>query len=323
MMDEAALESPGGTASGLEPSASQASSAAAEGSEVEPTRTGSDMLPRWLPRRRTDIYAAWVVAAIALLAYLNSLWNGFVFDDVGIIKENLAIRNLRNLRAIFAAPYWPDPTADLAYRPLVIFSYALNYAMAAGRTAFNYHLVNVLLHAGNSALVYSLLVALFSARGLALVAAAAFALHPIHTEAVASVVGRAELLSNAFLLLSWRWYLQWDEAPPRGRIRWLAASIVAFALAIFSKEHVVVLLPLLALTDLLRASERGLPLGRAIWDKCRTAYAWYLMPIGGYTLARLLVLGRLLSHNVSMVANPLAHTDFPTRSLTAVKVLGK
>ena len=102
-MDEAALESDGDTAAGLEPLASQASSAAAKGPSDDSTRAGSDMLSRWLPRRRTDFYAAWVVAALAFLAHLNSLWNGFALDDVLIIKENPAIRHLSDLRGIFAA----------------------------------------------------------------------------------------------------------------------------------------------------------------------------------------------------------------------------
>jgi 4-amino-4-deoxy-L-arabinose transferase-like glycosyltransferase len=136
----------------------------------------------------------------------------------------------------------------------------------AGLKPFTYHLVNVLLHAGNSALVYRLFVALVKARGVALAGAAAFALHPIHTEAVANTVGRAELLANAFVLLSWWWYLKWDDAPARAKARWLAASLAAFALALFTKEHTVILPGLLVLSDLLRASERGLPLGRTIRD---------------------------------------------------------
>ncbi len=281
-----------------------------------------DPLAAWLPRQRADLFAACAVAAVGFLAFANSLGNGLVFDDVSIIAENPAIRHLSDLRAIFAAGYWPDAKVDLLYRPLVIFSYALNYAVA-GLAPFPYHLVNVLLHAGNSALVYRLVGALFRTRGLALVTAAAFALHPIHTEAVANVVGRAELLANVFLFLSWLWYLRWEEAPARARPRWLAASLVAFGLALFAKEHAVVLLGLLVLTDLLRAFERGLPPGRALWENARRAYAWYLLPLGGYLLARLSVLGVLLGGQAWFLANPIAHSGAWARMMTAIKVLGK
>ena len=279
-----------------------------------------DPLAAWLPARRPDRFAILAIAAIAFLAFANSLWNGFVFDDVPIIKENRAVRQLSNLRAIFGNGYRPE-NRDFLYRPLVIFSYALNYAVA-GLKPFTYHLVNVLLHAGNSALVYRLFVALVKARGVALAGAAAFALHPIHTEAVANTVGRAELLANAFVLLSWWWYLKWDDAPARAKARWLAASLAAFALALFTKEHTVILPGLLVLSDLLRASERGLPLGRTIRDKWWTAYAWYLPPFAGYLIARFLVLGGLVTPEISWIANPPASADLWTRYLTTIKVLG-
>lgn len=185
-----------------------------------------DPLGAWLPARRPDRFAILAIAAIAFLVFANSLWNGFALDDVPIVKENPAIRRLSNLRAIFGNGYWPENKVFL-YRPLVILSYALNYAVAGVRP-FTYHLVNVLLHAGNSALVYCLFVALFKARGVALAGAAAFALHPIHTEAVANVVGRAELLANAFLLLGW--YLKGSDTPAPARTRWLGGSVAAFAL---------------------------------------------------------------------------------------------
>lgn len=276
----------------------------------------------WLAAWRPNLHAALAIAALAYLAFGNSLWNGFVFDDVPIIQENVAIRRLSNLRAIFGAGYWPGPDMEEPhYRPLVIFSYAFNYAVA-GLRPFTYHLVNVLLHAGNSALVYCLFVALFKARGVALGAAAAFALHPIHTEAVANVVGRAELLANAFVLLSWWWYLKWDDAPAPAKARWLVASLAVFTLALFTKEHAVVLPGLLVLTGLFRASERGLPLARTIREQCRAAYAWYLPPLAGYLLVRFLVLGEVLSSRISWLANPVAHTDLWTRVLTSIKVLG-
>ena len=280
-----------------------------------------DFLTAWLPSRRPDRFAILLIAAMAFLVFANSLGNGFVFDDLPIIKENPAIRHLSDLRAIFAAGYWPD-RLDLLYRPLVIFSYALNYAVA-GLKPFSYHLVNVLLHAGNSALVYRLSVALFKAPGLALSAAAAFALHPIHTEAVANTVGRAELLATAFVFLSWWWYLKWDEAPVREKTWWLTASLTAFGLALLSKEHAVILPGLLILTDLLRAPERGLLRSRIMRARCLTAYVWYLLPLAGYIVVRVLVLGGLISAQVLWLANPLGQADPWTRSLTGIKILGK
>lgn len=281
-----------------------------------------DPLASWLPRRRADLIAGCAVAAIGFFAFANSLWNEFVFDDVVIIETNTAIRSLQNLRAIFAHSYWPAAgDANPLYRPFVIFSYALNYALA-GLRPFSYHLINVLLHAANSALIYRLIVSLRAVRGLALLAAATFALHPIHTEAVANTVGRAELLATAFLLLSWWWYVKRETAPAPIKTRWLAASVAAFALALFTKEHAAVLPGLLVLTDLFRASERRRPLGETLREHCRVAYVWYIPPLVGYLVARHLVLGEIVSSKIAWLSNPLAHTDPWTRALTAIKVLG-
>ena len=279
----------------------------------------ADPLAAWLPARRPDRFAILFIAAMAFLAFANSLGNGFVFDDIPIVRENPVVRH-PSLRAIFGGGYWPQNKVFL-YRPLVILSYAFNYA-AAGIRPFTYHLVNVLLHALNGVLVYLILVALFRARGLALVSAAAFALHPIHTEAVANVVGRAELLSNAFLFLAWLWYLKRDEAPAPSRSRWLVGSILAAALALFAKEHAPILLGLLILSDLFRARERGLPVGATIRERFWAVYPWYLLPLAGYLVARYFVLGGLLTPQFSWISYPPATADLWSRYMTTVKGLG-
>lgn len=288
---------------------------------INAARLSIGPLTSWLPRRRTDLVAGCAVAALAILVYANSLSNGFVNDDMTIIVKNPAIRALSNFRAIFFANYWPKDQ-DLLYRPVVILSYALSYALA-GLSPIHYHLVNVLLHAGNSALVYRLSASLLKARDIALAGAAAFAVHPIHTEAVANAAGRAELLANAFLLLSWIWYLRRDEVSGRGQGRWLVVSVVTFGLALFTKEHAIVLPGLLVLSDLFRSAERGLRPVQAVWEKCWSAYVWYFLPILGYVAMRFAVLGALRSHDSFWIVNPLADTDLWSRLLTAVKILGR
>jgi tetratricopeptide (TPR) repeat protein len=292
----------------------------------ETTKAGAQDSPAhpvpWFSGRRATSIPALAVAMLGFLAFVNSLWNGFVYDDVYIVVENPSIRHLFDLRSLFGTSYWQAGSGDMLYRPMVMLSYALNYALA-GPSPLSYHLVNVLLHALNSALVYLLFKALFRNAGLAVAGAAAFTLHPIHTEAVTSIVGRAELLANAFVFLSWLSYLKWDKAPIRARQWWLAISVIFFAMAILSKEHAVVLIGLLVLTDLRRASEHRLPPGEAIWGRCRTAYIWYFLLLVGYLLARLFVLGVIARPGAAFLANPLIHVGFWPRFLTAVKVLGR
>src|SRR5574341_298388 len=93
--------------------------------------------------------AAWAV-------YLNSLGGEFVFDDTSIIQSNPQIRSLSlaNLGHIFGSHYWQTVAGQGGlYRPVVIVSYAVNYALG-GLNPWGYHFVNVLLHALNAALVF-------------------------------------------------------------------------------------------------------------------------------------------------------------------------
>src|SRR6185295_3627432 len=152
-----------------------------------------------LERFRT-FHAVMALAMLVTIAYWNSLRNDFVFDDRAVILENRLIAHLANLPVIMASGYWAGAGDDegliryfdVLYRPLVIVTYALNYAVG-GRSPVGFHLVNVGLHLLVTCLLYALARQLRLSREAAFLSAALFALHPLHTEAVTYVVGRAEL----------------------------------------------------------------------------------------------------------------------------------
>ena len=103
-----------------------------------------------------------VISIVLLICYANSLNNDFVFDDKAVIVKNELIRDIRNTPLIFTTNYWEgyrwegiEKNEQSLYRPLVIFSYALNY-FVSGLKPFNYHLFNLLLHLINSVLVLPL-----------------------------------------------------------------------------------------------------------------------------------------------------------------------
>jgi 4-amino-4-deoxy-L-arabinose transferase-like glycosyltransferase len=129
------------------------------------------------------------------------------------------------------------------YRPIVILSYALNYKLG-GLRPFGYHLANIFLHALNSVLVYLLAHLIFERKRPALFSALLFAIHPVHTEAVTGVVGRAELLAFLFSLSSLLMYITSKER--KGYV----LSLAFFLLALFSKENALILPFVLMLYDL-------------------------------------------------------------------------
>jgi tetratricopeptide (TPR) repeat protein len=181
---------------------------------------------------------ALLAAAAALLAFASSLGNGFAYDDVTVVRDNPLVES-GSSGEIFASPYWPRAEAhryrpEVTYRPLTILSFALN-RRAFGEGPFSFHLTNVLLHALTAALVVVLVRRLGADRGVALVAGLLFAVHPIHTEAVANVVGRGELLAALF----WTSALTVHVTRPR------AAPLVVLllALAAYLSKEVAITLP--------------------------------------------------------------------------------
>ena len=191
-----------------------------------------------------------IVVAVALAVHAPSLTNMFAYDDVAVIMRDQRVHSLANLPHIFATSYWNDDSQAL-YRPLVNASFALDWAIASNHPGW-YHFVNILWNAGASALVLLLLARLYPIAG-ALAGALVFAVHPVHVEAVANVVGRAELMAAVFGLGA---ALYWIRS--RNSRDVLILAPVLLALALLSKESAIMVVPLLVLLDFAT--------GRLRWD---------------------------------------------------------
>src|SRR6185369_7523116 len=132
------------------------------------------------------------------------------------------------------------------YRPMTTLSFLANWTVLGNEARpFGYHLVNLLLHLGCSVAVLALFRRLGMAAGAATIAAALFAVHPVTTEAVANVAGRADLLAALGVLLGVLCHARAAAARGSARIAWDAALVGSSVIAVFSKESGVVLLPLL------------------------------------------------------------------------------
>ncbi len=166
------------------------------------------------------------VAAFAL--YLITVRYGFVQDDRAIVVSNPAAHSVPAALAAFDDPYWPRETGAGLYRPVTILSYAVDWTLSGGRAGW-LHLLNALWHGLATVLLVLVLARWLPPLG-ATAAGLVFAWHPVHVEAVASVVGRAELLVAAGILGA-------VLAARRGK--W-ALAVGCAALAMFSKEHGVI-----------------------------------------------------------------------------------
>ncbi|MFH1566774.1 MAG: tetratricopeptide repeat protein [Gemmatimonadota bacterium] len=184
--------------------------------------------------------AAMVLVAATALLYWRALGSGFHYDDYHSIVHNPAIRSLGNAGSFFTDPRLFSVSPENAmYRPLLLLSYALNYAVSGDRPG-PFHAVNVLLHAANAALVLALATGLGEGRRRSLIAAGLFAATPINSEAVYYVSSRSELLMAFFFLAACCAFARWRR---QGAPGWYALSLALAAGALLAKS-VAAILPL-------------------------------------------------------------------------------
>jgi tetratricopeptide (TPR) repeat protein len=184
--------------------------------------------------------------SLTLLPYAASLNNDFVrWDDGLLIYENNAVREM-SFASIKTAFTTYDPEL---YIPWTILSYKIDYAIA-GRNPFFYHFHNLVLHSFNAFLVMGVLYVLLRNKWIALAAGILFAVHPLHTEAVAWASARKDLLSTFFFLGSLLSYLWWRSKEGNERNeRFYILSIGLFLLGLLSKVMVLTLPVILCLVD--------------------------------------------------------------------------
>jgi hypothetical protein len=195
-----------------------------------------------------------LVVLAALIVYANALANGFALDDNFIVQTNTRVHDLANVRAIWLTPYWPFFGTELGlYRPLAIFGYAIQWAIA-GNTPWLFHAGNLVLHASVSLLAFLLLRRLAGTMP-ALIGALVFALHPVHTEAVANVVGQAELIAGATTLGACLMHVTRPAGPDIGWGRRLALALL-FVAGVLAKESAIVLPALLMMLDVFQGRVR-------------------------------------------------------------------
>ncbi len=265
-----------------------------------------------------------VALLLGLLCFANSVRNEFTYDDNSIVRANPRIRSLTDFREIWLTDWWreraedeplADPARDRLYRPLTLFSFALNYALHEARP-LGYHVANVLLHAAVCLLVWSFTRRLFEDEAIAGVAAVLFAVHPVHSEAVAGIVGRGEILAAGFMLLGLLTLL--PRGRPAGVKRTLLAGPLFFA-ALLSKETAVCF-PAVALVVLYWVNrERRLPLR---WWLARAALL--LAPLVAYLPLRYVALEERFIRDklISLLFVPLHDAGLAARLHGPVTILG-
>jgi hypothetical protein len=197
----------------------------------------------------TPARAALAAAAVAAAAYLPSLRNTFALDDGAIVQRNPAAHSVGAALRAFDQSYWPPQNGAGQWRPLVVLSFAVDWQLSRGSTAW-LHADNVVWHAAATGL-FVLVIAPYVSATAALAGGVLFAVHPVHVEAVANLVGRAELMAAFFLFLALLLARSVRARLETGRRTWTAEMglLLSVAGALLSKEHAALAAALLLLDD--------------------------------------------------------------------------
>ncbi|XP_027292837.1 protein O-mannosyl-transferase TMTC4 isoform X4 [Cricetulus griseus] len=220
----------------------------------------------------SPFWAKLVVGFVSLVCFARSYDGDFVFDDSEAIINNKDLQSETPLGDLWHHDFWgsrlSSNTSHKSYRPLTVLTFRINYYLSGGFHPVGFHVVNILLHGGISILMLDVFSVLFGglqytskgrrahlAPRASLLATLLFAVHPVHTECVAGVVGRADLLCALFFLLSFLGYCQAFKESNKERTHfstfWVLLSIFLGAVAMLCKEQGITVLGLNAVFDIL------------------------------------------------------------------------
>jgi|GEM_PF-479344 len=269
------------------------------------------------------LHRAWLPVVVGCACFLNSLPNSFVYDDVPQVVENPVIRSITNFHAIWLGG-WTNtysgaearmhPNPDLLYRPFTVFTLALGHSLH-GLWAPGFRLVNIALHGLTCFLIWEFLRRLFEDRSLATWGALLFAVHPVHVEAVAYIVGRAEVLATIFSLLGLLVLVPKNGPSDTGRA-WRAMPL--FFLALLSKETAVSYVPMALIV--LHACRGRTPIRGVRWWGVHALCL--LLPLLIYLPLRVWALGGAFMRAPAALLNPIVNAEMPARLLMPFEVLG-
>ena len=222
-----------------------------------------------------------VLTVLTCLAYADSLWGKFVFDDMSVIFQNPTLMNVKTFSEVMS------PVGG-GWRPLLFASYALNHYWG-GLDTFGYHLVNVVLHVINVLLIYGIILSVFRdeerSRYVALCGAAVFGVHTLFSGAVSYIAGRSSVLCATFYFAAvYLFFKGLNSEHRQSRLAFFGLTALAGLLAWEAKQEAIALPVFLAAVVLLRAQKINwrwiaalgfLPLLLIVfmWDRLKVLYA--------------------------------------------------
>ena len=262
--------------------------------------------------RHRRILACLAIAALVAVAYANALPNSFHFDDLEGVKNNPMIRVAGRIPAYFTDVRMSSLAGGKDYRPVVLASYALDYARA-GLDPMGFRLTNMAVHIAAACLLFLVAGAIFESRPIRLagalsfpgawvawLAAALFAVHTANSEAVDYIWARSATLATLFYLASFYCFLRGPLGEGPKRPLWHAAGLACFVLGLLTKATIVTLPAALVLYEALFRNGGREPLTLFFREPARLKkYIPIAAIFAGYVIFRFIFLRGLFTRMVA------------------------
>ena len=258
------------------------------------------------------------VFLFSFLLYSGTINHGYVLDDSGVIEKNRIVKmGAEGIPTILKTPYryGVNMLDDNLYRPFSLVMFALEWQVSPNKPMVG-HIVNVLFYALSCVLLLLVFFKLFRRYNPAIpiFACLLWLVHPIHTEVVANIKSRDEIMSVFFLLLAVNWLISYNL---KNNWLWLAASLFSYFFALMSKEGAITFLAIFPLVGWYISEKPNL-------KELRIA-GLFLIPAILFLAIRQLVLSAYTTSSGTMLIDNLlvGAPDFQSRMATAIMLLGK
>ncbi|HTB52487.1 MAG TPA: hypothetical protein VK718_06920 [Ferruginibacter sp.] len=272
---------------------------------------------------------------IGLICFSNSFYNDYALDDDALIKKNDFVQEgIQGIPTILSSDAFLSFYQHLnssqqlsggRYRPLSIVTFAIEQQLfgptdgstpsiaPTDKVAHIRHVVNVLLY------IFSVIVLFYFLRNfifkekpiIAFIASLLFLIHPIHTEVVANVKSRDEIMSFLFIILTFIYSFRYSETK---RLKHLFIGLLFYFLALLSKEYAITLIVFI---PMLLYIVKGDSLKKAIIQ---------VLPFLGvailYVMIRVSIVGvGATDDNPEIMNNPFLYATTPEKWATKIEIL--
>jgi tetratricopeptide (TPR) repeat protein len=290
--------------------------------------TAQSMQIKPAQNRRLDWITAIFIAICGIILYVNTSGHSFVLDDFSVIAENkMTVGGIDSVGAIFKKGYRAGnyTTEDNLYRPLTKAMFAVEYDLSGGEEYFKQndgqptmmHWINILLYGFLCGFIFLSLRKFFPGHYyLALITTLLFAFHPLHTEVVANIKSRDEILNLLFLIASLRSAWSYFQT---NKFSFVIGAAVFYMLALLTKESAITYMALLPVSLYFFSKQTN-------WQKIGIVTLCMAVITGLYLALHLSVIGRLgLPQATIPTADNSLNVDGATgfqKKMTAIYCLG-